>query len=116
MKTTPRAVRVPSPSYSPRTSSRAFARASPAPLRTVEGNSFTAHVSPAAMSKPACAMRRRTSTPAACQVVPFSATQRLHVVQWISASAWKFGPSARIRSAWPGLRFVLSPTIGGIET
>jgi hypothetical protein len=99
MKTTPRAVRVPPPPYSPRTSSRAFSLASPAPLRTVEGNSLTAHVSPAAMSKPARAMRRRASTPAACQVVPLSAIHLLQDVQWISASAWKFWPSAWIRSA-----------------
>ncbi len=82
----------------------------------MEGNSFTAHVSPAAMSKPACAIRRRISTPAACQVVALSVTHLLQVVQWNSASAWKFGPSARMRAASPGLRFVLLPTIGGMET
>jgi hypothetical protein len=50
-KTTP-FVGGPSPaaSYSPRTSSRTFARALPSPRRTAEENSLTAHVSPAATS------------------------------------------------------------------
>jgi hypothetical protein len=37
-------------------------------------------------------------------------------VKWISASAWKLGPSARIRHAWSGRGLVLSETSGGIET
>ena len=37
--------------------------------------------------------RRATSCPCSC-------TQRVHVAKWISAIAWKFGPSARIRHAW----------------
>jgi hypothetical protein len=41
-----------------------------------------------------------------------------HVVQpptLISASAWKFGPSARIRQAWSVRRAVWSAASGGIE-
>ena len=44
------------------------------------------------------------------------ATHLLQADQWISASAWKFAPSARMRAASPGRSFVLSETTGGIET
>ena len=41
---------VPSPSWSPRTRSRMFARAAPVFRRTADENSLTAQVSPEAMS------------------------------------------------------------------
>ena len=43
------------------------------------------------------------------------ATYLLQAANWISASAWKFVPSARICVAWFGRRLVLSATNGGTE-
>ena len=74
-----------------------------------------AQLSPTATSKPAAAILRRASTPAWYQVDPVLATHFCHVVRWISASAWNAGPSARMRSAWPGRCRVLSATTGGTE-
>ena len=66
-------------------------------------------------SHAAASIRWRASTPAAYQVEPFAATQRCQVVKCISAIAWKFEPSARIRQAWSGLGWVLLPAIAGME-
>jgi hypothetical protein len=55
-------------------------------------------------------------TPAVCHELPVDPTQRFQVAKWISASAWKLGPSARIRHAWSRRNVVLSATIGGTET
>jgi hypothetical protein len=54
-------------------------------------------------------------TPAICHEFPVDATQRVQVVKWTSASAWKFGPSARMREAWSRRNCVLSATSGGTE-
>ena len=61
-----------------------------------------------ATSKPASAMRWRASRRPRTTTRPVLATQRLQVVKWISASAWKFGPSARMRRRLlaPELRLV----------
>ena len=99
----------------PRTRSRAFCRSLPEPTRTDDGNSFTAHVSPAETSKPAAAIRRRASTPASNQVELFWATHLCQPAQLISASAWKFGPSARILAASPFRSVVLLAASGGTE-
>ena len=92
-----------------------FARALPVPCRTAEENSFTTHVSPAATSKPAAAMRRLASTPAPYQEPPLLPTQDVQPVTLISASAWKAGPSARIHAASPARSWVLSAASGGTE-
>jgi hypothetical protein len=55
-------------------------------------------------------------TPAVCQLEPVLATHLVQVAKWISAIAWKFGPSARIRGAALGRGSVLSETSGGTET
>ena len=93
-----------------------FVRALPSPRRTAEVSSFSAHVSPRATSYPAAAIRSRAVTPAACHEFPVLCTQRVHVAKWISAMAWKFGPSARMRHAWSRRKVVLSATSGGTET
>src|SRR5437867_684321 len=111
----PRVGWVPSPSYRPRRSSRMFARAFPVPRRTAVESSFTTQVSPLVTSYPAAAMRSRAVTPAVYQLDPVLATQFDQAVNWISASAWKFEPSARIRHAASGRSCVLLPTIGGTE-
>src|SRR5919106_805803 len=59
---------------------------------------------------PASYIRWRAVTPAACQLEPVLATHFVHVAKWISASAWKFVPSARTRDAAFGRGFVLSAT------
>ena len=66
-------------------------------------------------SYPAAAIRRRASTPASNHVRPVARTQFCQVAQWISAIAWKRGPSARMRHAWFGRGIVLSETSGGTE-
>ncbi len=43
-------------------------------------------------------------------------THFCQAVKWISARAWKLGPSARMRAASPGRCLVLSATTGGTET
>src|SRR5206468_504400 len=115
-KTAPLVGRDPSPVYKPRRSSRTLARALPVPLRTAEVSSLSAHESPFETSYPAAAMRARAVTPASNQVAPLFATHFVQVAKWISASAWKFGPRARIREAALGRGCVLSATSGGIET
>jgi len=60
-------------------------------------------------------MRRLASTPASYQLLPVVPTHVRQVAQWISASAWNRGPSARNRHAWFGRGLVLSETSGGIE-
>jgi hypothetical protein len=92
-----------------------LARAFPVPRRTAVESSLTTQVSPLVTSYPAAAMRSRAVTPAVYQLEPVLATQFDHDVKWISASAWKFGPSARILAAASGRTWVLFPTIGGIE-
>src|SRR5512132_737867 len=74
--TIPFAAGPPAPVYRPRTRSRRFWRAAPAPVRTAEDDSLTAQVSPAPMSKPCTAIRRRASTPASYQVLPLAAIHR----------------------------------------
>jgi hypothetical protein len=93
-----------------------LARALPVPRRTAVVISLKTHVSPFETSKPAAAIRSRAVSPAACQLEPVLSTHLVHVAKWISAIAWKFGPSARIRQAWLGRGSVLSETSGGIET
>jgi len=61
-------------------------------------------------------MRCRAVTPAVYQELPVLATHLVHVAKWISARAWKLGPSARILEAWSRRGCVLSATTGGIET
>ena len=91
-----------------------FARALPVPCRTAEESSFSAHVSPAATSYPAAAIRRRASRPASRHELPVEATQPVQPVTLISASAWNAGPSDRMRHASSARGWVLSPT-GGTE-
>src|SRR5215471_14866800 len=92
-----------------------FARAAPLPWRTADESSFSAHVSPAATSYPAAAIRRRASTPAAYQSPPFAFTHAVQPVTLISASAWNDGPSARIRHASSARGCDLSAVSGGTE-
>ena len=92
-----------------------FARALPVPWRTADESSFSAHVSPAATSYPAVAMRRRAATPAAYHEPPLAATQSVQPVTLISARAWNAGPSARIRQASSARSCDLSATSGGTE-
>src|SRR5262249_34943607 len=95
-----------------------FCRLGPFPVRTADESSFTAHESPAPTSNPpdTAAIRFRASTPAPYQVRPGllgSPTQLCQAVTFISASAWKFGPSARIDAADMGRIWVLSAARGG---
>ena len=60
-------------------------------------------------------MRWRAVTPAVYQLEPVLATHLVQVAKWISAIAWKFGPSARMREAAFGRGCVLSETSGGTE-
>src|SRR5690348_5491151 len=92
-----------------------LARAAPVPRLTAELSSFTAQVSPFETSKPASAIRLRAATPASNHVEPFPATHFVQAPKWISASAWKFGPSARISCACPERISVLSELSGGTE-
>ena len=106
---------VPSPSKRPCTKLRASARAVPLPCRTAEENSFTAQVSPRVTSKPAAVMFFLASTPAWYQVPPPSVTQVPQADMLISARAWKFDPSARIRHASSDRSCVLLSASGGTE-
>ena len=105
-----------SPSYNPRRKSSTLRRTAPAFWRTLEGTSFTAHVSPATMSYPAAAILRRNSRPASIHVLRlFDRTQVCQPVSCASAIAWKRGPSARIRHAWSGRGIVLFPASAGMR-
>ena len=59
----------------PAMSWRRFARACPVPATTDEESSFTTHVSPEAMSKPALAIRSLAAAPAWNQELPVELTQ-----------------------------------------
>src|SRR3954464_12511758 len=100
----------------PRMNSSALARAAPVFARTADDSSFNAHVSPAAVSKPAALIRWRAVTPAWSHVDAFADTHAAQPFQLISSRAWKFAPRARICDACPARACDLPPASGGTQT